>query len=52
VGSTDPERDLPIVANYVVGVVLHELANPAVAFDPTDQLVALVESLVHKRRRR
>jgi DNA-binding transcriptional regulator YbjK len=51
VGSTDPERDLPIVANYVVGVVLHELANPAVAFDPTDQLVTLVESLVHKGRR-
>jgi DNA-binding transcriptional regulator YbjK len=47
VGSTDPERDLPIMANYVVGVVLHELANPAAVFDPTDQLVTLVESLVH-----
>jgi AcrR family transcriptional regulator len=51
-GSTDPERDLPIVANYVVGVVLHELANPDPAFDPTDQLVTLIESLVHKGRRR
>lgn len=48
-GSADPERDLPIVANYVTGVVLHELANPDPHFDPTDHLITLIEGLARRR---
>ena len=35
-GSTDPERDAPIIMNHYTGVVLHDLAIPDPAFDPTD----------------
>jgi DNA-binding transcriptional regulator YbjK len=49
-GSADPERDLPIVANYVTGVILHELANPDPRFDPTQSLVTLLDSLAHRGR--
>jgi DNA-binding transcriptional regulator YbjK len=47
VGSTDPERDAPIIMNHFTGLVLHELANPAPAFDPSAELEALVTSLVN-----
>jgi DNA-binding transcriptional regulator YbjK len=49
VGSTDPERDAPIILNYCSGLVLHELANPAPAFDPSTELTALVTAVVHPR---
>jgi AcrR family transcriptional regulator len=48
-GSTDPERDAPIIANHWTGVVLHELAIPDPAFDPYPQIAALVTSVVRPR---
>ena len=35
-----------MIGNYIVGLVLHELAMPAPDFDPTDPIVALLESLL------
>jgi AcrR family transcriptional regulator len=48
-GSTDPERDAPIIANHWTGIVLHELAIPDPAFDPCPQIAALVTSVVRPR---
>jgi AcrR family transcriptional regulator len=45
-GSTDPERDGPIIMNHWTGVVLHQLANPDPAFDPSAQLTALIRAVV------
>jgi AcrR family transcriptional regulator len=49
-GSVDPERDAPIIMNNWTGIVLHELANPDPAFDPYEQISALVTTLVRPRR--
>lgn len=49
VGSTDPERDAPIIMNHWTGLVLHQLAYPDPAFDPSAQLAALVTTLVRPR---
>ena len=46
VGSSDPDRHMHVIGNYLVGLVLHELAMPAPDFDPTDHIVALLESLL------
>jgi AcrR family transcriptional regulator len=48
-GSTDPERDAPIIMNHWTGIVLHELAMPDPAFDPYPQIAALVTSVVRPR---
>jgi AcrR family transcriptional regulator len=48
-GSTDPERDAPIIANHWTGLVLHELAMPDPAFDPYPQIAALIDSVVRPR---
>jgi DNA-binding transcriptional regulator YbjK len=45
-GSADPERDAPIVQNYLVGLVLHQLARPRPGFDPGPPVAALVTALV------
>lgn len=45
-GSADPERDAPIIMNHWTGVVLHQLAYPDPAFDPSAQLTTLVTSVV------
>jgi len=45
-GSSDPERDAPIVMNHWTGIVLHDLAVPDPAFDPYPQISALVEAVV------
>ncbi len=45
-GSADPSRDAPILMNHWTGLVLHELANPDPAFDPSVQLRALVTAVV------
>jgi len=45
IGSHDPDH-LHLVANYMTGLVLHQLAMPDPAFDPTDKVAALLESLV------
>ena len=49
-GSTDPERDAPIVMNHWTGLVLHQLANPDPAFDPSAQIAALVTAMVRRAR--
>ena len=48
-GSTDPERDAPIIMNHWTGIVLHELAIPDPAFDPYPQIAALVTAVVRPR---
>jgi len=45
-GSTDPERDAPIIMNHYTGLVLHDLAIPDPAFDPTDQITTLVTTVI------
>ncbi len=46
IGSTNPDRDMRIVANFLTGRVLHDLAIPDPAFDPTSDLTDLLESLI------
>jgi AcrR family transcriptional regulator len=48
-GSPDPERDGPIIMNHYTGLVLHDLAIPDPAFDPTDQITALVTAVIRPR---
>jgi AcrR family transcriptional regulator len=48
-GSTDPERDAPVIMNHFTGVVLHDLTNPDPAFDPSEQITALVTAVLHPR---
>jgi AcrR family transcriptional regulator len=48
-GSTDPDRDGPILMNHFTGIVLHELAMPDPAFDPTDQITALVTTVIRPK---
>jgi DNA-binding transcriptional regulator YbjK len=45
-GSTDPERDMHLIANYYTGLVLHELAVPDPAFDPFPRFDALLTALI------
>ncbi|MEU4688853.1 TetR/AcrR family transcriptional regulator [Actinoplanes sp. NPDC023714] len=45
-GSDDPERHAPILMNHWTGVVLHELAVPDPAFDPSTQLKAMVTAVL------
>jgi len=52
VGSSDPERDAPIIMNHWSGLVLHQLAMPDPAFDPTKEITALVTSILGTRRTR
>lgn len=44
-GSPAPERDLGILANYITGLVLHQLALPSADFDPGPGLTALIDTL-------
>jgi DNA-binding transcriptional regulator YbjK len=46
VGSTNPDRDTRIVANFLTGAVLHQLAYPNPEFDPTGHIAHLIESLL------
>jgi len=48
-GSADPARDAPLLMNHWTGLVLHQLANPDPAFDPSEQLTALVAAVVAPR---
>jgi AcrR family transcriptional regulator len=48
-GSTDPSRDAPLIMNHWTGLILHELAVPDPAFDPTDELTALITSIIRPR---
>ncbi len=44
-GSRDPERDEGIIANYLTGLVLHELSLPSPQFDPAPRIAALIDAL-------
>ena len=44
-GSRDPARDLGVLANYVTGLVLHELALPAPDLDPATRIRAVIDVL-------
>ena len=46
IGSIDPDHDLHVLGNYIVGLVLHQLAIPDPAFDPAGQIEALLHSLI------
>jgi DNA-binding transcriptional regulator YbjK len=44
-GSRHPERDLGVLANYVTGLVLHELALPSPDLDAAVRIRALIDTL-------
>ena len=44
-GSHHPERDLGILANYMTGLVFHELALPTAGFDGTARARAVIDTL-------
>jgi DNA-binding transcriptional regulator YbjK len=44
-GSQHPERDLGIMANYVTGLVFHELALPTPGLDAAARIRTLVDTL-------
>jgi DNA-binding transcriptional regulator YbjK len=43
-GSAHPERDYDVLANYITGVVFHELALPSPR-DPGDRVRAVIDAL-------
>jgi AcrR family transcriptional regulator len=45
IGSHDPGH-VPVIGDFVTGLVLHQLAVPDPAFDPTERITALLESLL------
>ena len=49
-GSQHPARDEGILANYVTGLVLHQLSLPSPDFDPTQSLAALIDTLAWSPR--
>ncbi len=46
VRSPHPERDWFVLANFVTGLVLHELAHPTDEFDPAPRITELITILV------
>jgi hypothetical protein len=44
-GSRHPERDFGIMANYVTGLVFHELALPTPDLDPADRVRTVIDTL-------
>jgi AcrR family transcriptional regulator len=46
IGSVSTDRDVHVLGNYLTGLMLHQLAIPDPAFDPTDEITVLLESLV------
>lgn len=44
-GSRHPERDFGILANYMTGLVFHELALPTPGFDPVERARVLIDIL-------
>jgi AcrR family transcriptional regulator len=47
-GSADPPRHAPQLMNHWTGLVLHELAIPDPTFDPSAQILALVQSVLRQ----
>jgi AcrR family transcriptional regulator len=52
IGSRDPDHDVHVVGNYLIGLMLHQLAIPDPEFDPSDKITTLLESLVKPARTR
>ncbi|MEV4622439.1 TetR family transcriptional regulator [Asanoa sp. NPDC049573] len=48
-GSTDPEREAPLIMNHFTGLVLHQLANPDPEFGPTAEITELVPRVIRPR---
>jgi AcrR family transcriptional regulator len=48
-GSQDPARDLGVLANYVTGLVLHELALPSSDLDAAGRIRAVIDTLGWRR---
>lgn len=48
-GSRDPEHHMHVLANYLTGLMLHQLAIPDPGFDPTEKITRLVESLIDRQ---
>lgn len=46
VRSPRPERDWVVLANFVTGLVLHELAHPTDDFDPAPRITELINILM------
>ena len=46
VRSPHPERDWVVLANFVTGLVLHELAHPTDNFDPVPRITQLITILL------
>ncbi len=46
IGSRDTGRDVHVLGNYLTGLMLHQLALPDPAFDPADNITALLQALV------
>jgi DNA-binding transcriptional regulator YbjK len=44
-GSSDPQRDLGVLANYVTGLVLHELALPSPDLDAAARIRTVIDTL-------
>lgn len=44
-GSSDPHRDLGVLANYVTGLVLHELALPSTDLDAAARIRVVIDTL-------
>ncbi len=49
-GSQHPERDLGVLANYVTGLLLHELALPSPDLDAAARVRTLIDTLGWKDR--
>jgi DNA-binding transcriptional regulator YbjK len=45
-GSTDPEREAPLIMNHFTGLLLHQLANPDPDFGPTAEITELVPRVI------
>lgn len=48
VRSPHPERDWVVLANFVTGLVLHELSHPTDDFDPVPRITELISILVEE----
>ena len=48
-GCTDPGTSAPVIMNHWTGIVLHQLAYPDPAFDPSAQITALVTAIIPSR---
>ena len=44
-GSQAPQRDLEVLANYMTGLVLHELALPSTDLDPAARIRSVIDTL-------